>query len=78
MSIDGATFAVFCPVHGEGGAIYRNVSGTQYKLIIDTPLGRGSLSLQSYIYPALGSKPCRRLSVVLVHILTLMTLYIKN
>ncbi len=27
-----------------------------------TPLGRGSLPLQSYIYPAFRSKPCRRLS----------------
>jgi hypothetical protein len=58
ISIDGATFVVLSTKHSKGGAIYRNVSGTQYKLIRHTPLGRGSLPLQSYIYPAVGSQPC--------------------
>jgi hypothetical protein len=63
ISIDGATFAVFCAEHGEGGAIYRNVSGTQYKLIRHTPLDRESLPLQNYICPVLGSKTTVKLAV---------------
>jgi len=63
MWIDGATFTVFCPEHGKGGAIYQHVRGTQYRLIIHAPLGRASLHLQSYIYPALGSKITVKLAV---------------
>jgi hypothetical protein len=32
MSMDGATFAVFCPKHEEGGAIYRHLNGKTIRL----------------------------------------------
>jgi hypothetical protein len=69
ISIDGATFAVLSIKHSKGGAIYRNVSGTQYKLIIHTPLDRESLPIQNYICPDLGSKTTVKLAVVFWRVL---------
>ncbi len=76
LSIDGATFAVFYPEHGEVGAIYRQVSCAQYKLIIDTPLDRGSLPLQNYICTVLGSRLTVKLAVAFLQFLCYLNIYL--
>jgi hypothetical protein len=63
ISKDGATFTVLRTKRSEGGAIYRHVLRTQYKLIIHTPLDRENLPLQNYLCPVLGSKIAVKLAV---------------